>query len=123
MISLLNREIFLTVAFLIFLAGSWTYLFQEQKRNTLINISDLFTADNGRIAATKFFQAGTFFLSSWVMLFLTVTGKMTDVLLIGFCGIWAGAYAVNKAVNNNASATAAAADDNKGEFNPRTDGS
>lgn len=54
------------------------------------NLIDL-VAEDGRISARKFMEFGAFVVATQIMVMAGVRGTVTEVLLLAYCGVFAGA--------------------------------
>ena len=88
------------VAFILFIAFAAVSLYRVHKDKSAgsPNLLDLLTAtdkkDNVRFDARKCWEAGAFFTSSWVFIYLTITGKLTEWFFIGYMAAWVVARAM-----------------------------
>jgi len=98
----INRETTAMMALGVSVLGGVVMYIREAMRNPLFRWSDLFTADNGRIASAKAAQAGAFIGTAWFMYYLVVTGKAGALEVAAWGGMWIAGYAVNKKQNNDA---------------------
>lgn len=97
----LTRETVAMFALLVIIAAICVMWIIEQRRNPLIQCFDVVTADNGRLASNKLFQAGAFIVTGWGIVFLMIAGRAGAIELAAWGGMWIVGYAVNKKQNND----------------------
>jgi hypothetical protein len=102
----LTREIVSYTVLCLSAIGFCCMMLFASYRSDKIRCTDVMTGDNGRLASNKTFQTVTFLVSVWIMVDMTIRGSMNETLLLGWCAVWGGLTAVNKALNNNAVAKA-----------------
>lgn len=98
----INRESIAMLGLVVIVVAHAILLFIESRRNPLIRCVDIMTADNGRMASNKTFQAWAFWFTAWGMYYLIVTGKAGGIELSAWGALWIGGYAYNKKQNNEA---------------------
>jgi hypothetical protein len=72
-------------------------------RSKAFNISDLLV--NARTGRFELFKLGQFIclmISSWIVIFETRSGRLTEWEFGGYMVAWAGANLINKAIDNKA---------------------
>ena len=75
-------------AFLIsVLAIMWSFYRLHRNPDVVFNLLDLLM-ENGRVSKVSFLVMGAFFVTSWVMLALQASGKMTEVIFAAYGSIW-----------------------------------
>ena len=79
------------------------YRYQKNPDNTF-NILDLMM-ENGRVSRLAVAFLLTLVVTSWVMIKLTVDGKMTEGYLMAFGGMWIAPIISKMFATNNTSAT------------------
>lgn len=65
------------------------YRLHRDKQSTF-DLSDLIT-HNDKVDNAKFCQIGAFFVSSWVIYYMTLKGQLTEWALGLYMGAWVGA--------------------------------
>lgn len=53
-----------------------------------IKLDDLLLGDDGKISKAAIVMLGSFALTSWVIFYLTVQGKLTDILFGAYLTAW-----------------------------------
>ena len=94
----LTRESALLIALAAFVIGHLAYLLWASRSNSLIDLTDLWTGDNGRLASSKSFQSWAFILSAWAMVWFTVTGHADPTGWAAWAALWVGGALGTKAI-------------------------
>lgn len=67
-------------------------LYRAHRGQSEFNLADLITT-KGKIDNAKFCQIGAFFVSSFVVYYMTIKGGLTEWAFWGYMGAWVGARA------------------------------
>jgi hypothetical protein len=66
----------------------WSVLRRSKLIESRIDLDDLLLGDDGKLSKAAAVLLGSFILTSWIMIYLTLTGKMTEGYFTSFSGIW-----------------------------------
>jgi len=56
--------------------------------DSAINIEDLLLGEDGRVSKTAVVMLGAFLLTTWMMIYFTAAGKMTEGYFTIYVGAW-----------------------------------
>ena len=78
------------VAFLLLLGAFivWSLLKRDRSNSSRLNLDDLLLGDDGKISKAAAVMLGAFIATTWMMVYLTLQGKMTE----GYLGIYVAAW-------------------------------
>jgi len=57
-------------------------------RNSPIKLEDLLIGDDGRLSKAAAVMMGAFAMTTWLIVYLTVTGKITEGYFTAYLGAW-----------------------------------
>ncbi len=66
----------------------WGLLRRSKLIESRLDLDDLLLGDDGKLSKAASVLLGSFCLTSWIMVYLTLTGKMTEGYFTSFAGIW-----------------------------------
>jgi hypothetical protein len=61
---------------------------QNKKRGNSYEIADLLIGGDGKASKAAHVMFGAFFLTSWAVVYLALTGKLTDVMFAAYLAAW-----------------------------------
>lgn len=67
---------------------AWSLIRASRKITSRIDLEDLLLGEDDKVSKAAFVMLGAFALSTWLMVYLTTTGKMTE----GFFGLYIAAW-------------------------------
>lgn len=73
---------------LVILVISWMLHRHDRDTASRLNLEDLLIGDDGRLSKAAAVMMGAFGLTTWLMAYLALTGKMTEGYLAIYVGAW-----------------------------------
>ena len=68
---------------------SWRLIVRSRSRGSEINLDDLLIDDaTGKISKAAAVMMGSFFVTSWIVVYQTLTDKLTDLTFSAYIGGW-----------------------------------
>lgn len=61
---------------------------RDMDKSSQLNLEDLLIGDDGRLSKAAAVMMGAFGLTTWLMVYLALTGKMTEGYLAIYVGAW-----------------------------------
>jgi hypothetical protein len=85
-----NETKILMIAALILVITAIIYALIKRDRSTIsaINLEDLLLGDDGRLSKAAAVMMGAFAMTTWLMVYLALGGKMTEGYLAIYVGAW-----------------------------------
>lgn len=77
-----------TALFVVIGLIAWGLFRRNRSTQSTIDFDDLLLGDDGRMSKSAAVLLGSFVLTSWIMFYLTVTGKMSEGYLTIYGGLW-----------------------------------
>lgn len=66
----------------------WSLLRRSRDEDSKIYLDDLLLGEDGRISKAAAVMFGAFTLTTWMMVYMTVGGKMTEGYFTAYLGAW-----------------------------------
>jgi hypothetical protein len=76
------------VLLFIVLTIAWVLHRRDKDQTSQLNLEDLLIGDDGRLSKAAAVMMGAFGLTTWLMVYLALTGKMTEGYLAIYVGAW-----------------------------------
>jgi len=83
------------------LCGAWVLHRRSLNHNSKIVLDDLLLGDDGKMSKSAAVMFGSFVLTSWVIVFLTMTDKLDSVYFAAYIAAWV-IPAVTRLIKGNA---------------------
>lgn len=87
----------LAVLVIVVLAILWSLERRSRNRDSKIALDDLLIGDDGKISKAATVMFGAFFMTTWVIVYLTINGKLTEGYFTAYILAWV-APAVTKLI-------------------------
>jgi preprotein translocase subunit SecG len=85
----MNTKLIAGLALLaVILIISWMLHRRDRDQASQLNLEDLLIGDDGRLSKAAAVMMGAFGLTTWLMVYLALTGKMTEGYLAIYVGAW-----------------------------------
>lgn len=86
----MNETKILMIAALILVIIAIVYVLMKRDRSTAsaINLEDLLLGEDGKLSKAAAVMMGAFAMTTWLMVYLTLGGKMTEGYLAIYVGAW-----------------------------------
>lgn len=72
---------------------------RDKDNASLINLEDLLIGDDGKISKAAAVMFGAFALSTWVIVYLTTSGKLTEGYFTAYLAAWVAPTVTKLVVN------------------------
>lgn len=72
----------------LFLAIAFTLMRKSRDLHSRIDLEDLLIGDDGKLSKAAAVMMGAFAMTTWLMIYLTLNGKMTEGYLSIYVGAW-----------------------------------
>lgn len=76
-----------------------TLLRRDKDGASKINLEDLLLGDDGKLSKAAIVMLGAFAMTTWMMVYLTLTGKMTEGYFTAYSAAWIAPVVVRLIVN------------------------
>lgn len=82
-------KILMTVALVIVIAAIiFVLIKRDRSSSSQINLEDLLIGDDGKLSKAAAVMLGAFAMTTWLMVYLALGGKMTEGYLAIYVGAW-----------------------------------
>lgn len=61
---------------------------RDRSEASRLNLEDMLLDETGHMSSLRVVMLGSFFLTSWVMVYLTLAGKLTEMYFAYYGGFW-----------------------------------
>ena len=84
-----STKIFMAVALMVVIVSIITVLIRRDRSSvSAINLEDLLIGDDGKLSKAAAVMMGAFAMTTWLMVYMTLGGKMTEGYLAIYVGAW-----------------------------------
>lgn len=85
----MTTKIYMTIALLVMIGlVVLTLLHSNRSFTSKLNLEDLLLGEDGKISKAAAVMMGSFLMTTWLMIYLTLNGKMTEGYFTIYCGAW-----------------------------------
>lgn len=84
---------------LIVVALGWGLMRRNKLVSSAIDLDDLLLGEDGKLSKAAAVMMGAFVLTSWIMIKLTLTDKLTEGYFMAFLGAWVAPTVTRLIVN------------------------
>lgn len=81
------------------LAVTWSLLRRSKLIDSKLELDDLLLGDDDKLSKAAAVMMGAFLLTSWCILYLTLTGKLTEGYFMAYLGAWVAPTVTKLIVN------------------------